>query len=278
MGSEMCIRDSLSDIALEKPEVLHKLLSKKKLNSEEEASVRSIEFSVTIKRLDTLIKKKLLKNYSDLAFISEHKDTLTKLNNIRNRIWHRGVYVLRYSALDKFISGYVLPFVIEAIKHPSLASQQDAWRFKNLHADIDPISELVKEIKSTKPDIGKLALLKELGRSGYENPLKKSAHVSGSLNSILMFFDKKHIERAERIAKVEASQEHSSITKCPVCGVKSLIIYKEIEHDFVEGSSDFAESWMYTTMVKCECCSFNLEGGIKNASEYGLTELEDYWV
>jgi hypothetical protein len=268
----------LSDVALTKPEILHKLLHNNSLSNEEQNAVRSIEFSEALNRLTVLIDKESLINYSNLRFIKDYKEALVQLNTLRNRIWHRGVYILRYPALDIFIGKYILPFAAEVLKLPAFSSHDNMWKYNKLHSGIDPIDEIIKESANTNPDIGKLALLKELGKSAYENPLTQSRHVDEKLRRMLASFDKKIVRRAERIANLEASQEYSTITVCPVCGVKSLLVYDETDYEHGENCEEIVSAWRYTYMVKCECCSFNLEGGIKNASEYGLNKLEDYWV
>ncbi|MCW8922521.1 MAG: hypothetical protein OQK69_02660 [Gammaproteobacteria bacterium] len=268
----------LSDVALNKPEILHKLLHGNNLSEEEQNAVRSIEFSEALKRLITLIDNESLTNHSSLSFIKNHKETLVQLNTLRNRIWHRGVYILRYPALDTFVGKYILPFVVEALKLPSFNSHANMWKYNGLHSQIDPIEEIIKEASNVNPDIGKLALLKELGKAAYENPLMQTGHISNNLRGFLSSFDNKNKRRAERIAIQEASQEYSDITVCPVCGVKSLIIYDDTDYEHGEDYEDIISAWRYTYMVKCECCTFNLEGGVKNASEYDLSNIEDYWV
>jgi len=268
----------LSDVALNKPEVLHKLLHSNSLSAEEQNAVRSIEFSEVLNRIIPLINKGLLTNYSDLGFIKYHKDALVQLNALRNRVWHRGVYILRYPALDAFVGKYMLPFVVETLKLPSFNAHTQMWKFKELHSGIDPIEEIIKEASNDNPDMGKIALLKELGRAAYENPLTQGRHADNKIEKLLSYFDNREKRRAERIADLEASQEYSKITTCPVCGVNSLIIYDETDFEQDDDDEDTVKSWRYTYMVKCECCTFNLESaGIRNASEYGLSNIEDYW-
>ncbi|RRR68786.1 MAG: hypothetical protein EI684_17055 [Candidatus Viridilinea halotolerans] len=70
----------------------------------------TIEFSETLNRLNKLNRDKILP--PELDFIAQHQYCLTKLNWLRNRIWHQGTYVLQYQAFDKFIAGGVLPYTI----------------------------------------------------------------------------------------------------------------------------------------------------------------------
>lgn len=274
----------LSDVALSKPKILHKLLHGKNLAPDEEYAIRSIEFSEALERLIVLIKDNALKNSSELSFIKEHKETLTQLNSLRNRIWHRGVYILRYPSLDTFIGQYVLPFVSDVLKLPAFSSYTNLWKYEELHCGIDPIEEIIKESNATNPDIGKLAFLKELGRASYKTPLRQKTPVILPIKKLPFFSTlseliyKKDIKRAERIASLEASQEYSQLKICPVCGVNSLIIYDETDYETDNDFNETMNAWNYTYMVKCECCTFNLEQDIKNASEYGFYRIDDYWV
>lgn len=271
----------LSDTALSRPIILHKLLKGDKLTSEENKNVKSIEFSEALKRIVELIKKKRLKDWQSLSFIENYKEQLEELNKLRNRIWHRGTYILHYSALDKFVGIHIFPFVAAVVSHPAYSSLKQVWKYDNLACGIDPIDGIISAMQnSNNYDIGKIAFLKELGRAAYQSPIKRS-DVGGNIpRSLEKLLNQRHIERSVRVANTEAKLDNFKVTNCPVCDVKSLVIEEEIESNDPGG-----EEWVigYTTKVKCECCSFELirgsgAGEIKNASDYGLTSIEDYWI
>jgi hypothetical protein len=117
----------LSDVGSGKAGVLHSLLHNKKLTADEEKQVRSIEFSEALKRLKELVSSNKLEGHANLQFITTHFDTLNELNNLRNRVWHRGLYVLEYSALDEFVGKYVLPFVRDVVSHQFFAGKEIIW-------------------------------------------------------------------------------------------------------------------------------------------------------
>lgn len=252
--------------------IKHKFNNGGELTLEEQESLYSIGASDVIKELKCLNKD------FDCNF-STHKETCEKLNHLRNSILHKGIFVLRYEALDAFIGKYALPFVTDIINSPDFSSNTYPWKYKALYCSIDPIDEIIKESNSPSPDIGKLAFLKELGRAAYENPLircYKQENTSASslvttvfesISNPFKIFDDKKRERAEKIANI-LNKKGYQIENCPVCGVKSLVIYQDKEMD----------EKTYTYMVKCECCTFELhKWGVKNANDYGFDSITDYW-
>lgn len=135
---------------------------------------------------------------------------------MRNRIWHRGTFVLRYNALDLFIGKHLLPLIVQITSLPEYKTLLNRWMFKPLHLGIDLINEIIKECSKTNYDISKIAFLKEMGRSAYENPLKHS----------FTYFNKEIISRSQRIAQAEVNENPTAqathINECPVCG-KSVV-------------------------------------------------------
>ncbi|WP_225776352.1 hypothetical protein [Pseudomonas sp. Marseille-Q5115] len=163
----------LSDVASAKVGVLHSLLHKKKLTADEEIQVKSIEFSEAMSRLKLLVETGKLKGYKELEFISDHYNTLVELNNLRNRIWHRGIFILEYKALDIFIGRFVLPFVRDVINHPLYSGREIIWKYSNLSCGLDPLEEIIRHFSSEKYKLEKVAYLKRLeGRHMMKSYLK----------------------------------------------------------------------------------------------------------
>ncbi|WP_421329645.1 hypothetical protein [Aeromonas veronii] len=267
----------LSDVALTKPVVLHKLLNNQELSGEETNSLRSIEFSEAILRLDELIKHNQMSNCANLQFIRDKKETLIQINALRNRVWHRGVYVLRYQSLDKFICGYVLPLLNDFLQLNEFKGNDCLWKYKALDCKLDPITELVAAYSSKTFDIKKVAFIKELGRAAYSNPLwNRSASTKKTIDGFSKFFDRKHIDRAMRISKAEASQDFASVLSCPVCGVKSLVLYTETDVEYGNEEEEYS-GYAYTDRVVCECCQLTLYSGFDNAIKYGFSNIDDFW-
>ena len=95
--------------AFKEPVLLDKLLLKEAVPSHEITKLKTIEFGSALERLCKLIKSGRAGN-GDISFILEAKPWLEKLNHLRNRMLHRGTFVLRYPALDKLAGQLLLPF------------------------------------------------------------------------------------------------------------------------------------------------------------------------
>jgi hypothetical protein len=247
--------------------LLYDLLHKKDVPKSILEGQRTIEFGQTLERLYAIIDE-LDPKYS--FFVKDgYKTALNELNLLRNKIWHRGTFVLHYNALDTFIGKYLLPIIIQITELPEYQNYEKLWKYSSLHLGIDPINEIINEYKKDSVDIGKIAFLKELGRSAYENPLKHK----------FKLFNNEIIKRAERIAKSEIDHplpQDIYINTCPVCGIKSLVTYEESDSD-VNDDGSINAYWTYVNSVRCFCCSFELfHQGMKNPKEYGYN-YPDFW-
>jgi hypothetical protein len=266
----------LSDIASGNANIVHKLLHGKSLSTDEQAGVQSIEFSVALDRLSKLIKSKQLRDFSDAEFILKYKEALEQLNKLRNRVWHRGLYILRYQALDKFIGQFILPFVKEVLSHPHYANSRHVALYAQPSCKIDPIDEIIKHFISEPYSVKKVAFLKELGRAAYDNPLALRGKPSASMKSFLPSFFEPDRRRAEKIATTLA-QAGDEIDTCPVCGIRSLIILEDME-SYTEEDGETEHVYTYTHTADCANCGFQINAqDTLNASGYGFSEIRDYW-
>jgi hypothetical protein len=266
----------LSDIASGNPNIVHKLLHGDRLSTEEEAGVQSVEFSVALERLAKLIKSEQLRDFADAAFIVNYKETLEQLNKLRNRVWHRGLYVLRYQALDKFVGQHILPFVKEVLSHPNYVSSRHVALYGPLSCSIDPIDEIIRHFVNEPYNIKKVAFLKELGRAAYDNPLALRGKPSDAMKSFLPSFFEPDRRRAEKIAKTLA-QGGDEIDTCPVCGIRSLIILEDME-SYTEEDGETEQVYTYTHTADCANCGFQINAqDTLNASDYGFPGIRDYW-
>ena len=119
----------------------------------------------------------------------------------------------------------------------------------------------------------KIALLKELGRSAYSNPISDHPF-SDYLNQEVK-------ERAQRLAKSEVLDHKAiEVEDCPICGIESLVIYKDVDLEDIDmednGAIVYSRAWQYTWKVTCMCCTFEIYQELGNASSYGLP-IPDYW-
>lgn len=265
----------LSDVGSGKAGVLHSLLHNKKLTADEEKQVRSIEFSEALKRLKELVSSNKLEGHANLQFITTHFDTLNELNNLRNRVWHRGLYVLEYSALDEFVGKYVLPFVRDVVSHQFFAGKEIIWKYASPHCGLDPIDEIVKHFSTEAYNLEKVAYLKEIGRSAYDDKLPKSPKNEKPF-TFTFFLHNAEKKRAERIAASEAKLDFYEVCLCPTCGANSLIIHEETDSDFDDEGAPF--NWYrFTHAAKCEYCGLSLDDEIGNAKDHGLSGIPEYF-
>ena len=246
--------------------ILYKLINDT-LSDEENQKLQSIEFQVALERLIELIRNRKIKNHEKLIFIKEAKVWLESLNNLRNRLIHRGIFVLRYPALDSLFGKYALPFIEKVVALAKYSNKESSWKYTNLSCGIDPISEIINTFRQGSYNIGKVAMLKELGRSAYEQP-RKIKNWS--------FLDEERQLRAERIANSETVNV-AGVRQCPVCGAASLVIYDEIEVDG-ENYRDhtYEKAWLYIWQVHCMNCTFEVNHHLENPKEYDLP-IDDFW-
>lgn len=274
---ELIIKDFLTKThpllaidASQKHEIYFDLIFKMKSDEIDFQNVKQLEFSIALDRLVTLIKKeKIDKKY---AFIEEANKWLTVLNYLRNRIVHRGVYVIRYEALDYLFGKYALPLLQKIIELPEYGDNQ-LWQHKELEIDADPISEIIKHFvlgKKYNPFI--IALFKELGRAAYENPI-----YFGGKRNYFLGFDKDTRRRAELLANHICENEYcNDVDTCPVCGVKSLVLFNDSYDTYDENDEEVSmESYIYK--LTCFCCSFELKNeGDMNFKDSGIN-IQNYW-
>jgi hypothetical protein len=242
------------------PVVLHKLLRGEAVSDEEVAREPSIEFSQALEHLVKLIKAKRLAR-GDLDFIAEHHVALSRLNHLRNRIWHRGTMVLRYRALDELVGRFLLPVIRGFAGLPEYA-RSTFWQPRPVACKLDILGEIGAELARPAWSLEKVAYLKELGRAAYHSPLRGEPMLADD--------DARKKAQARRAARTVAHPYE--IRRCPACGVKSLIEHDDINHDEETGE---AESFVWK--VECTCCSFTVRSELGSAPALGLP-LDDFFM
>lgn len=249
-------------------EVLFNLVMGEDVQEESLINIKTIEFERTFKRLCNLINNgKINPAYSFFNEL-EVRQALEQLNILRNRMWHRGIYVMEYKDFDIFIGKYILPIIEKVSNTDKYINLRKLWTYKEKDMRIDPLKEIIKTCDNEQPYLSKIALLKEMGRAAYQNPL----HVS------LKFMNKKISKRAEDEALNAVSNNTGNhIFNCPVCNINSLVQFIDYDDVMVErGEISHQDAW-YVESIKCYCCSFELlSSGMKNPKEYGY-DLPDYW-
>ena len=293
------------------PTILYKVLHNQPLNAEEEQKVQSVEFSEALKSLGELIKNNQIQCFQDLQFIMDHKGTLEELNTLRNRVWHRGAFFLSYTNLDVFIGKFVLPIIDATTQLSQYKAIGFLWKYKHTECGIDPIESIRLEYqRSQSPSVGKIALLKEIGRAAYNNPLfdkkvfeqKRDERIAknekkiqelekrgeqipkrlliskgraGMHRRMVNQVDSPYIEKAIKISKHEAEKNFFKIIKCPICAVESFILYDESDSFQDSNTGDYVSyNWVHS--AKCECCTFEIDSKLE-IEKYGLP-IDDYWT
>ncbi|NRD51621.1 hypothetical protein [Corallococcus exiguus] len=246
--------------------ILAKMLSNDALTDDEIDGLKSLEFSSALERLLKLHDSGQLKKNSAI-FIKNNQAALKTLNQLRNRLLHRGRYILRYDALDEFIGGHVLSFIKEALKLPRYKDLKFIWKYPQLTCGIDPLDEIEAELRSPTYDLRKVALLKELGRAAYASPLYEN--LFGQFENMTLS------QRAEASASTDEIDAYA-VRDCPVCGVKALIMYASTEVDGEPEDETATLIYRHTYEVYCTCCTFSTNSYLNNPKDYGLS-IDDLW-
>lgn len=222
-----------------------------------------MEFSDSLERLVALLDKKKL-DAATLSFFTEHDAALKVVNGLRNRLLHRGRFILRYDALDELVAGYLLPFALSATQLPPYAVLP-YWKPPKLACGLDPLAEMVRP---GAYELRRVAFFKALAHASFRNPL---AHRG--------FLDPEQTERIQRHAEESAAlddPEVDDVRVCPVCGVKSLALIKNTDSDEDPNTGNVTKWWWNIFMVKCGCCEFEVHDCLENPSAYGLN-VPDFW-
>ncbi len=271
---ELILKDILRSIntllavdASDKPILLYKLIQNESISETDKEGLKQIEFKTALDRVVALIKDKKLDD--SYKFIQDSQRWLEKINSLRNRISHRGVFILRYNALDELFGKYIFPFII---KITSLPQYNDILmhQLNMCNDNINPIKDIITEYSNNKIDHYKIQLLKLLGNASYKNPI-----ISYNNNMFSFIYDNK-IKHARLIADIYAKEEHYyKRHTCPVCGIDALVP----EFDSYEEYNDDGEIINcidYVYKVKCHFCSFELENYIINRIKGFKIKIEDY--
>jgi hypothetical protein len=246
-------------------EMLHALLHGNPVAADDERRLQTVEASVALTRVTTLLGAGLLDQ--TWLFIREHQQTIERLNGLRNRLWHRGEVVLRYRALDELIGGYALTFLLQVMGHATYAQRGDLWKHKALACGLDPLPLIAAEVAQPEWSLEKVAFLKELARAAYENPLDERPFLEAD--------NTRRRQRAEGIAGHHPEHEVDRVTRCPVCGMTALVVYRTT--DSIPDDEGNERPIDFTWLARCEGCSLDLRADYGNASTHGFGAIEDYF-
>lgn len=153
---------------------------------------------------------------------------------------------------------------------PEYKSQESFWKYQIPSCKIDCIKELDVEFRKPKINLAKVALLKEMGRAAFQNPIKRSIPDSDH-------GDQKRAEIAARNEMTIGADEIYDILNCPVCGSKALVRFYDVDCENLIPKNE-SLYWIETVFIECYFCTFSLANEIRNASELGIKGIDDYWI
>jgi hypothetical protein len=220
-----------------------------------------IDLTKTKPGLNSVIKRfsRILKKY---AFLDSqiHKVTFQYLNWYRDRILHNGNKLPSLWLLDYTVTQRVIPIIASLLQVENKEKGFDFFYFKTV-TGID-ILEAFNNIKFEFKHLNsknhqhdcyiklhKIGHLKELGRANMNmNFFVRKNQATYEYN----YKDPKG--RGARFALAEKSHsDFKKISKCPCCGVESLVLYQIISDDIFNEGQKVKIEW-----VKCYTCEYHL--------------------
>jgi hypothetical protein len=238
--------------------LFHKLLKGEAATTDEDGKLKSVEFSEASDRLYKLIKADRIDQR--VHFVAAHAQTLAHLTSLRNRLLHRGTVVMRYRAADEFFGGYILPFVLEVAELDEYKKLDAFWRPRPIDCKVDVLAEISACCKDENYNLEKVAVLKELGRSAFANPIAPDVFSE--------MLDPPYRRYAEKL--VADYKEHGGEAhRCPACGIEAALISYDSEEDINEdGSRCIRSTFPYS--VRCLNCSFEINNELSDENMFGL--------
>lgn len=254
----------------DKPDLYYKLVKGEEIGEEEYAQINTIEFSKTLNRMKPLIVSEVKAGNMQHHWLLSEFPVLEKLNRLRNRVWHRGTYVLSYNALDIFVGKYVLPIALR-LATEELHGDGRVWKHQPLKCEVDPLTMIIAEAQKYPYNAHKVAYLKEMGRAAYVNPLS-------SINAEFGLETHDYIKKAQRLAELEHSYMFKSKRlECPVCGVDTFIAFSVIEDEAYDKVTGERVSIEIFVEAECTLCTFKVYDTLGNPSAHGIP-IPDLWT
>lgn len=251
--------------ASQKPELLIKLIGNESISDSELENMHFIECSEAIVRIKALHNiGKLDPKYH---FIANYFELFEKLNRLRNRIAHRGAFIVNPSALDEIFGKHIIPFVNQ-LKGVSGYIHVESWTFNLKQQNLNPFDAIAKEYQNAKVDENKIHLYKLIGSAAYKN------RIDFYMNDIFGDYEKIQ-KKAEENANRLVEQFMSDVVECPVCGCKSFVYELDNYDDEDEfGNVTICETYVYR--ISCEQCGFHIEHWLLNKLRGFNIPIQDY--
>lgn len=249
--------------ASKKPSILYKLVKGEDVGDDEIESLKMIEFGDAIDRIkDLLHDNKLNQKY---AFLASYIDVMKKVNTLRNRITHRGAFILRSQALDEVFGLYLIPLAMKIVPISDFSTILK-WNFNLCNENIDPYASIVNEYKQACPNMINVHLMKLIGNAAYNN------EINPDLDGILCQFNKEKREKAEKMAGAEEHYLQGNRTKCPVCGCETLVSVKD-DYEETDDNDNTISYQQFVESVHCHQCGFELRSWLLNKIRMGSIQF-----
>lgn len=261
---ELLLKDILSSVD-------PKLVLKVKLDGDDSVEIMNIfqnkksditelytaEFMTSMKRVISLLKLKDGFIPIVAKTIQDNKQTLVDLNKLRNRAWHKGLYSLKITELDQFISQNILPLVMICLSQTNYNKLESYWKYRD--SSFDPILEIIKSGQESDVNYKRIAFFKAYGSACYNVP---------DWNIDLDLVEKKAAAIVDTIFDIK-------VETCFVCNYEALLVTTETDFSSdLEGNN--VSFWTNSTAAECLCCSLKIFPDIGEPNEHGINS-EKLW-
>ena len=248
--------------ASKKPSILYKLVKGEQVSDDEIESLKMIEFGEAIERIAVLLREnKLDQKY---AFLSAYIDVMKRVNTLRNRIAHRGAFILRSQALDELFGVYLIPLAKQILPISDFSTVLK-WNFNLCNNNIDPYGTIVNEYQQC-PNTLNVHLMKLVGNAAYNNV------INPDLDNVLHQFNEEKREKAENMARAEEKYLQSERTKCPVCGCQTLVSVKD-DYEETDDNDNTISYQQFVESVHCHQCGLELRSWLLNKIRSGAIQF-----
>lgn len=213
----------------------------------------------------------------EIEILLGNRGTLCVLNKLRNFAWHQGLIKKAYRTNDFFVGYKILPLVskiVDTLKH---SRKRRLWAYKKVYSDLDPMDEIYKEFKKQgrNADYEKVALLKEIGRAAYHNPLFLNEYEDCDGKKYHLHRRVVQMTNRDMMSEYGAKTKNYKIMfpylkllRCPVCGQKMLVKFMDAgDENVIDGDGNvFCEMVEVLDKYECQVCSFRINPNIKSLS------------
>lgn len=209
------------------------------------------EFAVALDRVCTLSKRTDGSVPIVVKTITDYKNTLKDLNTLRNKAWHKGIYILKITELDQFISQNILPLLVKVLKTTQYGDLEKYWKYEEV--EFDPINEIISAGCSGVVDYKRIAFFKSYGLACYRIP-------RWNYDLLDIKAKAKAIVRTVHDLKLET---------CYVCNEETLLVSTVSDHE-IDQEGNFLGAWWNTTAAECLNCTLSVFPDAGEPKDYGV--------